>query len=375
MEFDLARRILFLCPYMKPDWRRVLEAPTHELPLLSRDQSLDSELRAYAGVLASFLQGDAEKLAAIAESLPAGPLREISRLRLMFRRRTFNANDLLGSAAAEGVLEAERQFCLGMAWEHLNDDARSMEHFAGAAAIYREHGCPKKALRSMYNAIAAETRVHPHKNFVADFQAVIEASKAVGDAAFEGMALIQLAREYQVAGALDRALNMIERAVGCLASERGTFHYFHALLNHAHVLMDLRRDPEARAVLKETELASFPQITAARELLLCALDSGRVWDRKFEKDLLPTWRNRLAALTSPTTESGASSELEKRLLKFVYNGPVEKWDLITRLYPGEDSSLALENRFKNLVARVRKKYPVNIQCVEGRYSLDKMPPL
>ena len=71
--------------------------------------------------------------------------------------------------------------------------------------------------------------------------------------------------------------------------------------------------------------------------------------------------------------TSSPSDLEQTLLRLAYNGPVEKWDLIERLYPAGGDSLALENRFKNLVARVRKKYPSLLTCHEGRYSVARLP--
>lgn len=360
---------------MSFSWQEIIEAPLHTLPLLARDPALPEDLRAYAGILASYMQGDHEKLAEICSTLAPGPLLTLATLRLNYRRREIRADFLNGLAELEGPLEAERQFVLALAWESLGEEGRALGHFQKACALYRDFACPRKELRAMYNLIAAESRLHPHKNFVADCQAIIEASRRLGDASFEGMALTMLSREFQVAQAFTQALTMIERSLECLGPERGTIHYYHALLHKAHVLLDLKQDEAALEILKEAELAQFPQIQAARTLLLCALQPDRLWNRALEADLLPTWKNRVPQLSARQNQAltpvVSASELEKRLLRLVYNGPVEKWDLITRLYPEKTSSLTLENRFKNLIARVRKKYP--IQCVDGRYSIEKMP--
>jgi tetratricopeptide (TPR) repeat protein len=370
-----------------PQWRKLINAQVAEIHVMARDPSLPSAVGLYARVLSAFLQGDLEGLENLRLEFGAdagegerAAVRSLRELRLAIRRRGVDAKTLRAFAGArlDGVFEAEKLFCLGMAWEHAGRDDEAMASFARAAAIYKECECPRKALRAHYNCVVADSRLNPHKNFIADYQSVIELSRASGDREFEGMALAMLSREYQVIGWLERAFEMIEDSLRALESERGCIHYFHSVLQKAHVLIELGRRDEAAPLLRECELASFPAIAAARRLLELSLNPALVWDRRWEKDLLPTWRNRLPQLTKQRRLVDGklalpSTALEERLLKLAYNGPIQKWDLIARLYPGEDSALILENRFKNLVARVRKKYPGLVNCEDGRYSVAKMP--
>lgn len=360
-------------------WEQLIEAPTAQLHVYAVDPALSGDIGLYARALSYYMRGDREALALLLEKQSADDvgLNGLLKLRLKIRARDVNALELeeLSKLELPGVLNAELNFSLAVAWEIAGRDENTSAHFQKAAGLYRAAGCPRKALRSYYNFVAAESRLRPHKNYVAEYQAVIEMSKSVGDVAFEGMALTMISREYQIVELHDQALQMVDRALLLMEAERGALHFAHALLQKAHLLLDGERNEEGLRLIAEAEMAPFPEILAAARLLRSAFMPGAVWDRAWEKDLLPTWRNRLPQLSmrAKTGVGPQISELEARLLKIIYNGPVEKWDLIERLYPAGGSALTLENRFKNLINRVRKKYPEKILCQDGRYSLTKLP--
>jgi len=61
--------------------------------------------------------------------------------------------------------------------------------------------------------------------------------------------------------------------------------------------------------------------------------------------------------------------LEEKLLELLKTKSCSKWELVSLLYPDEGNSLLAENRFKNLLARVRKKCPGVVVCQSGLYQL------
>lgn len=364
-------------------WVSLIDSTGFEIHRQARDLQLAPEVRAYAGVLSAYLQGDVEKLERVIAEIESAPLewkgeiRALANFRLGLRKKSLKAKAIeeFASLKFQEVFSAEQNFCLGLAWESAGNDLMAEKTFHEAARLYRATGCERKALRAHYNALAADSRVNPHKNFIAEYQAVIEVSRRLNESIFEGMALIMLSREYQVAGLYDQSLTMIERSIEQLEPERGTLHYYYALLQKAHVLIDLERTPaEIAPILKECEMAPFKEAAAIRRLLTIQIDPQVEWDSASEADLPPSWRNRLPKLTV-RSEARGHGDLEEKFLRFAYNGPVEKWDLIQKLYPESTPALVLENRFKNLVARLRKKYPGEIICQDGRYSIAKMPAL
>ncbi len=359
-------------------WPKLIDASTAEIVLWARTTTFKDDVSYYAKVLAAYLQNETEVLRKLYDQcLSDSPVKLLVGLRLQIREQNLNSVYLTQISEVElpGVLEAEKNFSLGVAWEACGNDRMAHNSFVKGFALYRAHDCPRKSLRAFYNSVAADSRIFPYKSFVGDYQTIIELSRNLKELSFEGMALCMLSREYQMVGVFDKALEMVTRAIDCLESERGTIHYYHALLHKAHVLKDLGRHGEILPLLKESELATFPAIRAARCLIEASISETSTWDPKLEADLLPTWRNRMPALLPEHTMLGEFhqlSTLEEQLLRLIYNGPIEKWELIERIYPEKTDPLVLENRFKALLARLRKKYPEDILCINGRYSTLKM---
>ncbi len=364
----------------------VIDSPLHQLYFLVEDERLTPVEKVYAKIRMLFLSGDVAGLTSLRPEIDRLesdrlPVKSIYQLRLGIRNKTLTPEFLaeMEALSLDGVWEAEKLFCLGMAFEKLGEEQRCALAFTKARSIYARHGCGELELRSYYNSVMAQSRIAPHKNFVLEYQALASLAKDLGAHSIEGMTLTMISREYQILGLLDQAFLMVEEALSRLLPERGSFHYFHAVLHKAHVLLDLARVSEARDCLKEAELATFVEIEMARRLLLASLEPGVGWDQKWEQHLLPTWKNRVPSLLKRLDPVKAGPEsldltpLEIKLIRLAYNGPIEKWDLIEKLYGGEESMLRLENRFKNLIARVRKKHPMLIICDQGRYYASKIP--
>lgn len=345
---------------------------------MARNPELPAPVLFYAQYMAAFMSGDLEKMQALMaemdRKLPAD-LQELVHLRLKLRTKQITLQDIeLATARVyTDVLEAEKYFVISRAWEHHGREELSIKTAMQASALYKKFQCPKKSLRSFYNSVVAESRLTPYKNFISEYQTVIKLSREVKDDAFAGMALNMLSREYQIVGLLDKALECAEEGLQLLENERGSIHHFTSLLQKAHLLIELKRVDQALPLLTESKMASFPEVRAIRTLLECTLDPAKTWPEELEKYLLPTWRERLPDLLRMNQISQeaqeAPSSLEFKVLKLLWSGPVAKWDLIERIYPEETDSTLSENRFKNLVARLRKKFPNVLQFHDGQYFI------
>jgi hypothetical protein len=368
-------------------FRTLADASLPQIHLMARDLDLPHPVRMYAQAVSYFMSGDNERLGMLdrdvehqlvsVDSKMKSDLRSLISFRLKIRLHSVTVESLqkIQQLSFEDVLDAEKYFLLGRAWESLGDDVQGAPCSMQAAAIYKRCLCPKKALRAFYNSIVADSRVFPYKNFISEYQAVIEMSKQVKDMAFAGMAMTMLSREYQIVGLFEKALATVEEGLQSLESERGSLHFFYALLQKAHLILENGKTDHAKNILLETQMASFPEIHATKRFLECLMDPGKIWSREDEKHLVPSWRERLPQIIGRNlkVESNQTIEvtmLEERLLKTLWSGPVAKWDLIEKIYPNESDALALENRFKNLVARVRKKFPGVLQFHDGQYFVE-----
>lgn len=368
-------------------FRALADASLPQIHQMARDIELPLPVRIYAQAVSYFMLGDVERLELVNCDVEKhlvnldlklkSDLQTLISFRLKLRLQKIS-NVLLQKIQAqtfEDVLDAEKFFLLGRAWESLGDDKQGAQCSMQAAALYKKHQCSKKALRAFYNSIVADSRVLPYKNFISEYQSVIEMSKQVQDEAFAGIALTMLSREYQIVGLNEKALATAEQGLLSLESERGSLHFYYALLQKAHLLVETGRSDAAKSTLIEVQMASFPEVHATARFIECLLEPKKTWSKEDEKYLVPTWRERLPQIIGrnmkvefhPRIEA---TMLEERLLKTLWSGPMAKWDLIERLYPNETGALVLENRFKNLVGRVRKKFPGVLRFHDGRYFVD-----
>lgn len=347
---------------------------------MARDAELPEPVLFYAQCMAAFMSGDMEKMQSLLAEMKKEfslDLKDLIILRTQLRTKSISTQDIQNAEARIyfDVLEAEKYFVISRAWELLGREDLNIKSAMRSSALYKRFECPKKSLRAFYNSVVAESRLTPYKNFISEYQTVITLSREVKDDAFAGMALSMLSREYQIVGLPDKALTCIEEGIQLLENERGSLHYFAALLQKAHLLMEAKNAAGAIPLMIECKMASFPEIRAIRTLLECALDPAKEWPSELEKHLLPSWRERLPDLLRMNQISQEAQEaptsLEFKVLKLLWSGPVPKWDLIERIYPEEQNSTLSENRFKNLVARLRKKFPEVLQFIDGQYFIQK----
>jgi hypothetical protein len=367
-------------------FRELAEATLGHIHQMSRDLDQPVATLFYSRFMSAFMNGDLEKMQELQNSMElelkdapkniAKDLKELVALRMKLRLKTITSKDLEAAYSREffDVLEAEKLFVIARSWEFLSDEASSMKASNQAAVAYKKFNCPKKSLRSFYNSVVAESRLTPYKNFISEYQAIIKMSQDVGDSSFSGMAFSMLSREFQIVGLHENAMKFAKKGIELLVEERGSFHYFNALLQKAHLLIEEKKPVRATMILLECKMAAFPEIRAARELLECAIDPQKGWSTELEKDLIPTWKERMQDLLSLNQTTGlilseGPTSLEFKLLKLLWSGPIPKWDLIEKLYPQDSDSYAIENRFKNLVARLRKKYPEVLQFNDGQYFI------
>lgn len=358
-----------------------------ELQIHARDFTLDATSQFYAEVLLHFLGFNNEALKQKWEQLKTdvslqkqlepytNDILTICEFRYRLRTSDVNLGYLkkLAEKNLSDIFEAEKFFLLGRSYEELKHEKENIVCALKAAALYKKIGCLKKALRAMYNSVVAESRLVPYKTYILEYQAIICLAEEVKDPIFVGMSQIMMSREYQIIGLLSEALQLSEQGIENLTLEKGSYHYFHALLQRASLLIETKQFSEAEKLLAATKLGHFSEITAARQLLECLIDSRKIWNKELEKNLLPTWQERLCLLNQKEIDERQTlqlTELELKLVKLLWTGPQNKWDMITQIYGDQEDSEILENRFKNLVARAKKKLPDLIRFHDGRYYIE-----
>ena len=188
-----------------------------------------------------------------------------------------------------------------------------------------------------------------------------------GDHLIAGLCRHNMAREYQLLGGLRTALEFENEALELLQAEVGSLNYLQALANRCHILIDLGRLQEAYLDFEKVRLSPFPEMVEASKVIEKILGENQA--SVAEDFLTPTWRERLG---QQNREKLALGTLEEKLLHLLARRPHHKFEIIEQLY-GTDLPLEhTENRFKNLLLRLKKKISADTIVFEkGRYSLNE----
>jgi hypothetical protein len=146
--------------------------------------------------------------------------------------------------------------------------------------------------------------------------------------------------------------------------EKGTIHKGLGLLQKAHILFDLKKNAEAQRLIQEAKSYPFPEVKEA-VLVLEKKISNKSLNIAL-KNLIPTWKERFKDFFLGTT-GAAHVNLEQKVISTLSQNPRDKFDLIEELYGAEESFFLFENRLKNLLNRVRRKYPGQLVFSENKY--------
>ncbi len=344
--------------------------------------------RVYFDVLQAYLRGHTEELRILVESFErdahSKPDFEIcsrlSKIRWMLRDHSLVLSDLelLAKFGDEPVWGAEVHFVLALGYGQLLDYENEGRSFLQAYLRFKTLGARRKAIKSLQNHVAALSSQHPDKHFLPELTLLHQEAKRCGEWGMAGLALLNMSREYQKVGARALALKLSHRSLAFLRKDLGSIHYYLAVLHRAHVLMDLGRVNDAIMDIEEAQTGPFVEIAEAVKVL-CALfptalgspSNGGVSSQNLqirEAWLPESWRERSENSVLGKMKFG---ELEEQLIFLLSKGPLKKNEIIRELYGETLDYWVLENRFKNLIARVRRKVPDYLVVSEGIYTLSQ----
>lgn len=369
------------------DFKQILEASLSELIGLqwTFNEFPETE-RLYAEALLSYLKGDLERLKNLAREMAGLPRTSdldvclrLVRLRLQIRQSTVETGllDELRSAPCDPFWRGEVAFVLALGFGSRRDFAQESLAYKQAYAAFTAQGCARKALKSLQNHLAAESSLRPNVRFLAELLYLFKQARRLREFGMAGLALVDLSREYQKIGALRTALKFANRAVTYLERDVGTIHYYFALAHRCHVLFQLERSVEAMNDYELIRSAPFSEIRETAVTLVRMFPETLRASTPPEEELTfavcaasPSWQERRAKLENERLRiSQCFGELTEKLIFFIGEQPRTRDEIISNLYGNRLDFLILENRFKNLLARVRKKAPGLIIFHNGTYAL------
>ena len=163
------------------------------------------------------------------------------------------------------------------------------------------------------------------------------------------------------------ALKYCDQAHQKSLTNHGNLQYWLIIAHKADLLIELNRVHEAILCLEELHGSSLDEIKEARKLLSQKINSEKPMNIDSEK-LHTTWKERLKG-DLLRKELPTLGELEQKLIDFIAQGPKDKHEIILHLYEAKGDYYSLENRFKRLISRTRKKVPNLIVFKDGKYTL------
>jgi hypothetical protein len=182
-----------------------------------------------------------------------------------------------------------------------------------------------------------------------------------------GLALNNIARELQKTGSLETALRYSNRALLLLKKDRSSLHYYMALLNRCHILCDLLLWSEAQKIFDEIMSGSFIEVKAASAALYKIINNKKSTADVNRIELNPTWSERL---NNKAEHADSLTPTEEKFIAYISEVRRSKEQIIQHLFGDLIDSESANNRFKNLLSRIRKKRPLLVTFENGVFGLE-----
>lgn len=354
---------------------RVLEASLDELRDSSLWQDLAPEAQDLRRMQIAFLKGDLEDLDRLRLEIQSktgeNQAALLSLLELKRALRQGGAGPMAASPKIEvgGILGAESLFILGRILEGQGKFRESQDSYRLATEAFRKSGSERRALRSIFNTIVAESKIDPHQKYlIEDYQFVVKKAEALGDLALAGAAHLNTSREYQRMGAREASLRYVQLAIDLMRGDTGSSVYVQAVAHRAHLFFELGRLFEFRADLQEVRISRIREAQDAVRFLETLEEGPSEEAREINT---PTWSER-ALEHGRINEDVALSPQELKVIEILGQGPIGRIDLMIKIFGADQSSEISENRLKSLLGRLRKKRPDLIVFADGKYSLNDL---
>lgn len=350
---------------------KLIEANLEELFELENSDGVQDPLEhAYLQILKVYLRGDHQELKSLCANSNINkisflkPLIELRYQILVSKVDRENIQTLTGFCKSDNTLNSlahwrgEIAFVVGMAYLELKEYENAKNIFKVSYQELDLYGAKKKAVKALLNVLVAESRAHNKKKLLIDYEFVANKALAAQDSIVAGICYMNISREVQLIGSLNLALKYINRSITCLMSDQGINHYYSAILQRCHVLLDLGRTLEAQLDYEEALLSPHLHIQEATKILSLMFKKDKPLQNteiQIEK-LDPTWRGRLKDFLSHKKYSNLS-DLESNLIESLLTKKRTKNELIDILYGNKIDYPAAENRFRVLLSRLKKRHP------------------
>lgn len=340
-----------------------------DLIIFQEDKS-GTNLHLYAKAIHSYLNADCKSVEDILNQTdPSEELWQIINWRLRILRCNYDAIDIkrcVDDCRLKGVVKGEFLFVLGTAALRVDSNELASILFKKSYGLLWNFGSKRKGVKSFMNHLVAESRLDNRRRLVSDYLFLIEKAKEVGDSIVEGLCIHNISKEYQILGAYELALDYSQKSLDLLKNDFGSLHYFEAVLQKCHILIDLGRIDQAFKEFQKAKASPHPQTMNA----LCVIEKMLAADfSKVERVLEPAWKSKLKNLQS-SKKAKSLTKTEVVFIKLLSKEPLVKDEIIKKMYGENIDWMSAKNRFDVFLSRFRKKYPSLISVENETIQID-----
>lgn len=316
----------------------------------------------YAEGLIYYLEGNVDQLQNKIQFIPETNLylfekellQQMLVLRLQIRIKKLDLENILNlkktldSKITSPALQGEIHFILGMAFEELGNDYLSSEHYNHAYQIFEKAVIPSKSIKALHNYIASQSRIPEFKNrnYISEYKHLYLLCLKQKDFLTAGTCLTNIGMEQMNLKLLSEAKLTFERALKLLENNITSHQYYLTLLKYLETLNQLNQIHNyihLKNIITSNPFADLNQMTLK---ILTYFDDA-----------------------SLSESSKHLSYHEELLIKLLLEGPKDKTNLLDSLYGKNLDYFTRDNRFKNLLVRIKKKKIYSLSFSKGKYTI------
>jgi hypothetical protein len=353
------------------EWAQVIDAPFEELRGLIHARSLSREAGLYAEALLAYYQSDDGEMARAESSTHDTDVRLLIGLRRQLRGNARDSQllELALSAISERPwARGEAGFIEGTWRESLGDFKRSKAAFEEAQAHFLAAGAPRKSLRSTLNSLAVSTRLSPRRFLAPRYLMALKEARALREQDLEALCETLLSRAFQRLGCLSLARSHAERALELSAESFGSLQRQRFEAHMALLLIELEQLASAESWVESLKLSEFEEIRIISKLLEAASAGSKELPPDVWNKLGGSWRERWLEFLS---KDWSTTDLEGQMIAALAEKPRTLQELQQTLYPDLKNDESSQARTREILRRVRKRWPDLVLRGEAEYSLNQ----
>lgn len=367
---------------------QILESDINQLLSYRGQEFCNTQVKIYHSVLLNYMTGnesellnlEMELLQAVKTNPDFNIILRLTKMRHRIRTYKISDEDLIEYSYLGGIPSqwlGEYLFVLSNMYSCIHKHKEAMDCYLHAFHELKRSGVRKKAVRSLTNAISAESCLRPEKHYLSDLLFAYREAKSTQDFPSIANTLINLSREYQRLGLYAMSTKYANRGIALYARHnQGGLDHLLALCHRAYLYAQINAFKEARQDIEAALGSNFLEVKSAIDIMIDKypeLSLSNDLSLKLEhslsvdinkKSITTTWAERKLEPNFPI-----KTKLESQLINLLIKKPQSKSELTSALYGTKIEASASVNRLNNLLNRIRKNNPGLISFRENRYFL------